>query len=267
MPDYAKLDVAMSAARSSSALFHNIDSLPVFEMSADDLDRRRIVGFESRDSRSRPYNLLRAQLMKEMLPKNWRMIGVTSATPAAGKTFNALNLSAALASNSKAPVVLCDFDLRRGSIASALGIEVEQGIGSYLKGQTADPADIGFRINASQLVVFPTRASSQGSSELISGDAFAAFAKRLRVLPDDVIVICDLPPVFANDDAMICMQYLDAYLLIVDHGKTTAGQIEECINLLHPAPCIGTILNRYQGGFGDPYGYGYGDSYGLKEYG
>jgi protein-tyrosine kinase len=266
MPDYAKLGVAMTS-HMRPLLGYGLDSLPVLELSADELDRRRIVGFESRDARSRPYNLLRAQMLKEMLPKKWRLIGVTSATPGAGKTFNSLNLAAALSCMSKATVVLCDFDLRRGSIAKAINIDVEHGIGSYLKGETKDPADIAMRINDSQLVVFPTKATSQGSSELLSSDAFADFVKRLRALPEETIVICDLPPVFANDDAIICMQHLDAYLLIVDHGITTAGQIEECINLLQPAPCLGTILNRYRGGFADPYGYGYGDAYGLKDYG
>ena len=60
--------------------------------------------------------------------------------------------------------------------------------------------------------------------------------------------------------------YLDAYLLIVDHGRSTARQIEESFALMAPARCIGTVLNRYQGGIADDYGYGYGDTYGLKDY-
>jgi protein-tyrosine kinase len=37
--------------------------------------------------------------------------------------------------------------------------------------------------------------------------------------------------------------------------------------MLSPTPCLGTILNRYRGGFFDAYGYGYGDPYGIKNYG
>ena len=54
---------------------------------------------------------------------------------------------------------------------------------------------------------------------------------------------------------------------VVDHGTTTRKQLTQTIELLDPAPCLGTVLNRYQGGFADPYGYGYGDTYGLKHYG
>lgn len=247
-------------------LFSSIESLAVLDIPTDELDRRRIVGFESRDSRSRPYNLLRRQLMKQMKSNNWRMIGVTSATPDAGKTFTAVNLAAALAPTASAPVILCDFDLRRGSIQKMLGVAPAHGLGHYLKKEIDDPAKIAFRVNNSQLVVFPTTASRHGSSELLAGNEFGEFVARLRALPKETIVICDLPPVFANDDAMICMQHLDAYLLVVDHGKTTGKQLEEAISLLSPAPCAGTVLNRYQGGFADPYGYGYGDVYGLKDY-
>ena len=45
-------------------------------------------------------------------------------------------------------------------------------------------------------------------------------------------------------------------------GKTTRRQIEDVTAMLDPVPCVGSILNRYQGGFGDAYGYGYyGDDY------
>ena len=50
------------------------------------------------------------------------------------------------------------------------------------------------------------------------------------------------------------------------HGQTTGKQVRESIELLKPARCIGTVLNRYQGGIADDYGYGYGDPYGLKNY-
>jgi hypothetical protein len=66
---------------------------------------------------------------------------------------------------------------------------------------------------------------------------------------------------------MLSMRYLDAYLLVVDHGRTTARQIDETLALMAPAQCIGTVLNRYQGGIADAYGYGYGDTYGLRDYG
>ena len=243
------------------------DRLPSLALSREALDEQRIVGFNSRDRRSRAYHLLRAQIGKIMARNNWRMIGITSATPDAGKTFTSINIAAALAATAETNVVLCDFDLRRGSIWRTLGSPTESGLGDYLDGKVDDPRDLAFRVNDSRLVVVPTIASDAPSTELIASERFRSFIAQIRAMPQDTLVICDLPPVFADDDAIMCMQYLDAFLLVVDHGVSTAHQIEEAMRLLEPAPCLGTVLNRYKGGFADPYGYGYGDRYGMKTYG
>lgn len=242
------------------------EALPVIELSREALDACGVVGFNSRDSRSRPYHLMRTQLTKIMVRNNWRMIGVTSATPGAGKTFTSVNLAAALAPTAEAPVILCDLDLRRGSLREVLDIDPELGLSDYLEGKIDDPRDLVSRINDTQLAIVPTIPGHASSSELVSGPRFRSFMARLRAMQENSRIVCDLPPVFASDDAMLCMQELDAYVLVVDHGVSTAGQIEEAIRLLEPAPCAGTVLNRYKGGFADPYGYGYGDAYAAKYY-
>jgi len=254
------------AAASARPLIGPTDQLAPLTLSRDALDEQRIVGFNNRDRRSRAYHLLRAQVGKIMARNNWRMIGVTSATPDAGKTFTSINLAAALAATAGTTVVLCDLDLRRGSIWDTFGNPTETGLGDYLEGKVDNPRDVAVQITDSKLVVVPTIRSNAPSTELLSSDRFRTFIEQLRAMPQDVLVICDLPPVFADDDAIVCMQYLDAYLLVVDHGVSTARQIEEAVRLLAPSPCLGTVLNRYKGGFADPYGYGYGDRYGMKNY-
>jgi protein-tyrosine kinase len=86
-------------------------------------------------------------------------------------------------------------------------------------------------------------------------------------VPDNAVVICDLPPVFANDDAAIVAAQLDAYLLVVEDGRSTRKQIRDSIKVLSPTPCAGVVLNRYHGGLvSDAYGYSYGASgYGGDE--
>lgn len=258
-------DLAPSADHARPLLSPH-DALQTLSLSRAELDDRCVVGFNSRDSRSRPYHLLRTQVTKLMRRNNWRLLGVTSATPGAGKTFTSVNLAAALAPTAAATVMLCDFDLRRGSISDMLRIPPQPGLGDYLAGDVDDPREIALRINDSRLVVVPTTPSSASSSELLATPRYRSFMAQLRAMPEDTWVVCDLPPAFASDDAMMSMQLLDAYLLVVDHGTTTARQIEETVRLLDPVPCLGAVLNRYQGGFGDPYGYGYGDTYGMKSY-
>lgn len=246
---------------------NNLDASPSITISPEQLDERLVVGFDSFDARSRPFNLLRTQLTKEMGKQGWRLLGVTSATPAAGKTFTSVNLAAALSKMEGRKVLLSDFDLRRGSILEQLGIEAPVTLNDYLSGEQPDWQSAVYRINDSDLYILPSSGRSRNSSELLSGERFKHLIAELRLLSSDYLVIGDLPPVFANDDAMLCTQHLDAYLMVVHHGHTTSRQIKESIELLRPAVCMGTVLNRYQGGFADDYGYGYGDPYGLKNYG
>ncbi len=240
--------------------------IPVVEMTPEMLDQRLIVGFDGIDARSRAFNLLRTQLTKLLDAHEWSMLGVTSATPGAGKTFTSVNLAAALSRTESRTVILCDLDMRRGSVLRQLGVGVHHTLDDYLRGDGDDWRDALFRVNNDRFLVLPTRAELRDPTEIIAGERFASLMRDLRGLGPEYLVLCDLPPVFANDDAMQCMSHLDAYLYVVDHGRTTARQIEESLALLAPAQCAGTILNRYQGGIGDDYGYGYGDTYGLREY-
>lgn len=216
----------------------------------------KLVGFESKDARSRPFNLLRAQLIKKLAETGGRLIGITSPAPNAGKSFVASNLAASMSQLSNRRTVLIDLDLRRATIADIFGLEGPEGVTEYLLGDELTLAQIGRRIGTSNLVVYPTFPAQVSSAELMVGDRLLDLVARARALGDDAIVIFDLPPVFANDDAILVAEQLDGILLVVEQGVTTKKQLQSSMQLLHPTPLLGTIFNRFTGGSGDPYGYG-----------
>ena len=243
-----------------------LDSLPVFTPDPAVLAEQLIVGMDSRDSRSRAFNLLRTTLTKRMKEKGHRLVGITSATPSAGKSFLSMNLAASLSKVSDDDVILVDLDMRRASIADVVGMTVKRGVSDFLNGEVSDLASIGSRVDESQLVLFPTKHVAKHTAELISGPNFDKLISDLRQQTGDSIVLFDLPPAFANDDAMLILGQLDAYIMVIDSGKTNSKQVQEVLAMLNPVPCIGTVLNRYSGGFGDDYGYGYGSSAYAKYY-
>lgn len=254
-----------SAELSKGAEF--LAAAPVVDIPDDTRDRNLLVGFESHDERARAFNLLRSQLLKDTADQSVRLIGVTSATPSAGKSFVSLNLAAALSKITDRKVVICDFDLRRGSILEALEVQPERDLSQYLRGELPDWRSAVVRIADSDLYVLPCVKRRRGSGELLTSHRFEELVAGLRALPPEIVVICDLPPVFASDDALLTASHLDAYILVVEYGRNTEGQVRESMAMLSPTPCLGTILNRYRGGFFDAYGYGYGDPYGIKNYG
>lgn len=240
--------------------------LPIFEPDPTTLDRHAVVGFDSRDSRARPFNLLRTQVAKRIAARKASIVGITSATPNAGKSFLSLNLAAALSRVAEQTVYLVDLDLRRGSVAEELGMKPEIGVSDFLDGSTDDLGSLGWRVGESGLAVFPTRAMAGHSAELLSGDRFALLVETFRKIAGNAIILCDMPPAFANDDTMIAMQKLDGYIMVVDSGHTTRRQVQDTMEMLQPAPCLGAVLNRYNGGIMETYGYGYGYGYGSKAY-
>jgi Mrp family chromosome partitioning ATPase len=222
-----------------------------------------IYGFDSRDIRSRSFNLLRSRLARLLEQNDWCTVGIVSATPGAGKSFVSCNLSAAFSRLPEWQVYLFDLDLRRSAVASNFLLQPEYGIDRYLSGDVDGLASIGLRIGHEDLVVFPSIASMSYSAELVAGDRMKRVFHDMRRLPRRVVSICDLPPVFANDDAAIVVSSLDAYLLIVEEGRTTKKQIRDTIGILSPAICAGTVLNRYAGGIlSDDYGNSGGQAYG-----
>lgn len=259
-----------SSPRSEDSVGSAVSVLPVagrLALAQSPDDERRVFGFNEADENTRPFHLLRTQITRMIDESGHRLIGITSATPAAGKTYISLNLAAAMASLNNRPVVLCDLDLRRGSVREAFDSEPTNDLSAFLRGETAQWIDALYQVEETGLYVLPSKPKPRGSSALLSTPTFQELIAGLRGLPDDFIVLVDLPPVFASDDALLTASRLDGYLMVVEYGRNTAEQVREAVRLLEPTPCLGTILNRYKGGLFDSYGYGYGDPYGLKNYG
>tara|TARA_R110000782_G_scaffold78293_3_gene155915 strand:+ start:103513 stop:104262 length:750 start_codon:yes stop_codon:yes gene_type:complete len=241
------------------------DRLKSFNPLSEEIRENKIVGFQN-TSAARPFSLLRTQFEKRLQANDWRVIGVTSATPGAGKSFLSANLAATLSRLPDRVTYLVDLDLRRGSVAENFALEEGLGISDYLNGNVDDLNQIGLRAEGTNLAIFPTLSGDYDTTSMLTGDRFSQLLASFRSLPDNAIIICDLPPVFANDDAMVIMQKLDAYLLVVEQGMTNERQVRDTVRMLEPAPCLGSVLNRYEGGFSDPYGYGYGAKYYSKYY-
>jgi len=255
MPNSWNLDPTESAPAQADVLG---DAVADERLELPDAIQRKLFGFNSSDRRSRPFNLLRSQVLKIAKSNEWKIIGVTSATPDVGKTFIASNLAASMSRIPDQYTLLFDFDLRRSSVGKCFGLEDGPGIGDYLTGQTDTLDGVGRNVSGTGLVVFPAAEIVRQSAEALAGARMKSLIEAMRGLGENCFCLCDLPPAFANDDASIVVQQIDAYLLVVEEGRTTARQVRDAIEVLSPAPCIGTVLNRYHGPIGgDDYGFGY----------
>lgn len=230
----------------------------LFSPDANLLESNHVVAFSNRHLSSRPFSLLRSQVVKRMNAGGHKILGVTSPAPGAGKSFLTANLAATLSRLPGKQILVFDLDIRRASVAANFGLVGETGLERFLAGETDDLRKIGRHVEGTNLTLYPCYSNDLDSMPLLAGTRFDAFVASLRALPDDYIVLFDMPPVFANDDAMVIAGHVDAYLMIIEQGRTNQKQVTDSIRLLEPAECLGSVLNRYDGGISDPYGYSYG---------
>ena len=220
------------------------------------LREERVIGFDPTDRDGRPFTLLRSRIIDLWRGQGRKLIGVTSASPSAGKSFIACNVAASLATLPETRVALFDLDLRRGTVASNFGIAAEDGLETYLTGKSSDLSVMGRKIEGLALTLFPCSPVKGHSASLVAGDAFAGLVAAMRSLPDDVLVICDLPPAFANDDAKMICDKLDGYILVAEDGITARKAVTAAMHFMKPSPMLGSVLNRARLGMEDQYGYG-----------
>lgn len=244
-------------------LFAALDLVPSLEVSGDDLEAQNVLGFRNADGRARPFKLLRSQLLRRCHEDNLKLIGITGASPGVGKSFVAANLAAALSRIGDLDVFLIDLDLHRPALAQRFGIEDGLGIHDFLSGEVEDLASVARRINQERLIVVPGFKRPVATGELLTNANGDRLFAGLRALPPSAIVLVDMPPIFADDDAVIIGQRIDAYVQVLEDGRTTRKQAEETVRILQPTPMIGSVLNRYRNQlFSDDYGYGISYGYG-----
>lgn len=257
----------MPIAADADALLPPPDRIVRHEVSEDDLSAQNIFGFRRADTRARAFKLLRTQVVKRCETEGIRLIGVTSAAPGVGKSFVASNLAAALSRIATSDVFLVDLDLHRPALAGRFSLakaDGDAGIHDYLAGDVPTLMPVARRINDDRLVVLPGYRNESATGELLTSAPGDRLFSTLRALPATSTVIIDMPPIFADDDAVIIGRRVDGVLLVIEDGRTTGKQARDTIRVLQPTPVIGTVLNRYRNQLlADDYGYGFSYGYGA----
>jgi protein-tyrosine kinase len=233
------------------------------------LDRGRLASFgiplpSSERSRTvEEFRLVKRNLMAawpagEVDERPGRLIMVTSARPGEGKTFAALNLALAFASERDVKALLVDVDTQHSTLRSILGIQGEKGIVNVLAGDL-DLSDALVRTNIANFLVLPAGRGGPHVPELFSSNRMAALMHELtRRFPDRYIVL-DTPPCMASSDAATLAPLVGQIVFVVEAHRTQQDEIEAGLSMLSSCPRISLLLNKSElasAHFGS-YGYGY----------
>mgnify|MGYP000014664459 CR=1 FL=1 len=213
------------------------------ELNEQVLRKNRIVANAKFDKRAEPYRQLRTQVLQKLRANSWKTLAVTSPNRGAGKTVTAVNLAISLSKEVNQTVMLVDLDLRHPNVLNVLGINAEQGLMDHLKGQ-ASVADILVNPSLERLVLLPGKVDADYNSEILSSPAMKSLINDLTSRYESRIIVFDLPALLENDDALAFIPAVDAALLVVEDGMTTAEELERSMQLLEGTNMVGTILNK-----------------------
>lgn len=229
-------------------------ALPVLDLDPARLDAALVVTARRADPAHAAFDVLRARLSRALAERGWSRVGITSPTKGCGKSFTALNLAFSFARLPGERTLLVDLDLRQPSLARSLGVAAAP-LGPWLRGAADVPlrrvALPESRIDADGMDGLAVALSGQPERDaaelLLDASARAAMADlSARFAPG--VVLCDLPPVLAQDDVIAAAEMLDGVVLVASGRRTTARDIRETARRLGSGlPILCVVLNEGEG--------------------
>ena len=227
--------------------------IPQLKLTDRRLARSKIVAATRSDPTYIAIDILRTRVMGMIREHGWKTLAITSPRGGCGKTTLTLNLAFSLARQSTFKVGVVDLDLRRPTVARRLNCQHAGALEGFLQGNR-DLSQSLLRYGTN-LVFAPNTVPVEKPAELldncINGQAIATMRAALGL---DLIVF-DLPPMLAADDALVVLPAVDAMLLVAAAGESTISEIESCERDLSQAEKLaGIVLNKCQY-LPDRYGY------------
>ena len=229
-------------------------SVKALDIDRKAMDRGRVVSFTGEHPARISFDILRTRVTKLLKENNWSRLAVVSPAKGAGKTFVSLNLALSLARNQDHRVMLFDFDLRSPGLSSLLHTREALRIDRFLK-EEIEPTAYLRRIEDNLLVGLNTRLIPNSAELILSEGANEVLDRTIEEF-QPTIVIYDLPPLMAADDAIGVLDHVDGALLIAAAGETRTKEIAESEQLiLEHTNLLGVILNKGEQGDANKYYY------------
>lgn len=166
---------------------------------------------------------------------------IASSIPSEGKTTVSTGLGKAFAA-SGATVLMVECDMRRRSLANALGVHGRHGLYSVLSGHhTVQEAVVS--AGTTNLYFLDAEPSIPNPADLLQSKRFHELVETLTSMY--TYVIFDTPPVNTFIDASIVSSIVDATVLVVRQDYTHRDDVRASYTQLQQAGAnvIGTVLN------------------------
>ncbi|MGH7105145.1 MAG: hypothetical protein ACREFT_01400 [Acetobacteraceae bacterium] len=205
--------------------------------------------------------LVQAMLTGDARPDS-RLVLITSALPAEGKTFTALNLAFSVARERDVSVLLVDADLPKGHLSRTFGLQDAPGLLDALADESIDVDSLVVGTDIKGLEILPAGKPTEGAAELVASARMSQIATRLARHPRRLVLL-DSPPLLPSSEARALQQIPGQILIVTRAGRTPRQALLDAIALIDKTKLHGLVLNDAHASDGD----GYYTNYGYSGYG
>lgn len=256
--DFDMEGVGRGRARSGFSL----DSDSYLRLDGSEVRKNRIIVGEQMEAALMSYNLLRTQVYKKVEQHKVATLGITSSRPGEGKSTTSINLALSLARAVQKSVILIDFDLRKPTVHTKLGLSDTKCLRDYYEGKS-QLRDIVYQDASSGLYIIPGCGEMLHAGDVVGGKRTAQLMTELKKAFPSRLVLLDLPPILVVDEVTTLLDYIDSMLFIVSEGDSHKEDVKKSLELIGEDKLLGTVLNnsaetrRETSGY---YNYYYGSS-------
>ena len=236
-------DQALPAVHDPAHFWRNLAAAPLNEKH---LRKQRLITLNNTDPAHVAFDILRTRLIQELQERGWTRVAITSPTADCGKSFVAANLALSLSRLEEIRTILMELDLRDPTLSQNFGVAPMDSMQEYLAGRI-EPEDFVFRVRDNLALGLCDEPISYASEVLLESMTSYVLDDLQEVAVPDVMLL-DLPPALTNDDVLAILPNVDAVLLVVGGGTTTADEIKRVEQLLGSVkPLLGVVLNKAEG--------------------
>ncbi|WP_425092275.1 CpsD/CapB family tyrosine-protein kinase [Tropicimonas sp. S265A] len=219
------------------------ENIPEVALDLQHLLDHRILTSEASTDESAGFDLLRTKIQLQMEKNGWKRLAITSPTKASGKTTVCANVAFALSRQKSKRTIVFEMDMRRPSMAKTYGLNPARSTADLLRGDV-ELEDQAFRIGP-DVAVSCNPQSLVSPSDLFLDPRTTEQLKRIerRFAPD--LMIFDLPPIYAGDDATAFFPNVDCVLLVAEAERCTIQQIDKSEReIAEHTNFLGVVLNK-----------------------